>query len=440
VTRRTGSQSSTASSIRGRSIQLVAARRRRTLGHSRGFSIRSTNTSSITQSGGPDRPSRGPSDWLSWGIFILTSVLVLAGGILTLMSPADHRGHDFVGIPNLVLTLPFVLGSALVGAIVAAKRPANPVGWLLATCGVLVGLDGFARAYAIYGLFIQPGSLPFAPLVAWINAWTWQLTFGLMLAVIPLIFPNGRPPSRAWRPVVGLALGFVVVWTLGAAFGPRTIYLDWRSDYTLANPFGQPYLTGWWLIVAGEGAGPVAALAATIAAVALTSRLIGSEGEERLQLKWIAFAAGVSATGAVLIGAMGAWTGGFAIVALGLTALPIAAGVAILKNRLFDIDVIISNALTYATLTALLAGLYGGLTVLVQRMSVLASGQQSDVTLILAAVIAGMAFTPVKNRLQAWVDQRFKSANAAGHAPASASSVADLAAELARLRAKVDAL
>jgi hypothetical protein len=171
--------------------------------------------------------------------------------------------------------------------------------------------------------------------------------------------------------------------------------------------------------MAGERAGPPVALGATIGAVGLVSRLIGSTGEERQQLKWIAFAAGVSATGAVLVGAMGAWTGGFALVAFGLTVLPLAAGIAILKNRLFDIDVIISNSLTYVALTALLAGLYGGVTVLVQRMSVLVSGQQSDATVIVGAVIAGIAFTPVKNWLQAVVDQRFKSANAANHAPAS---------------------
>jgi hypothetical protein len=197
---------------------------------------------------------------------------------------------------------------------------------------------------------------------------------------------------------------------------------------------------GWWLIIAGERVGPPVALAATIGAVALFSRLIGSRGEERQQLKWIAFAAGVSATGAVLIGAMGAWNGGFALVALGLTALPLTAGIAILKNRLFDIDVIISNALTYAMLTALVAGLYGGVTTLIQRLSVLVSGQQSDSTLMLATIIAAIAFTPVKNRLQALVDQRFKSAKAPNDAPASAATVAQLAAELARLRAKVDSL
>jgi hypothetical protein len=91
-------------------------------------------------------------------------------------------------------------------------------------------------------------------------------------------------------------------------------------------------------------------------------------------------------------------------------------------------------------LTALVAGLYGGVTTLIQRLSVLAAGQQSDGTLILAAVIAAIAFTPIKNRLQAVVDQRFKSANAANDAPASAATVAELAAELARLRAKVDSL
>ena len=423
----------------GRAIRYRA--RRGTNGHRRELRSRDANRSSIVRrvARGSDRAVRRslrPGDWLAWGSLLVTVLLVILGGILTLMSPADHRGQDFVGLPNIVLTLPFVLGNALVGAMVAAKRPANPVGWLLATCGVLVALDGLARAYAIYGLFLQPGSLPFAPLMAWVNAWTWQLTFGLTLAVIPLIFPNGRPPSRAWRPFVGLALAFVVVWTLGAAFGPRTIYIDWRSDYTLANPFGR---ADWWVIMSGR-AGPLVAIAATIGAAALVARLIGSRGEERQQLKWIAFAAGVSATGAVLVGALGAETEGFALVALGLTSLPLAAGIAILKNRLFDIDVIISNALTYAMLTAFLAGMYGGVTVLVQRLSVLVSGQQSDATLISAAVIAGVAFTPVKNGLQAVVDRRFKSGNSATDTHASAATLAELQSELGRLRAKIDRL
>ena len=283
----TGSQSPARDLIRDRAERHAPPReaaRGRRRGHHREFRRRDTNRSCMIQrpAGGSDtavgRPPRA-SDWLAWGIFALTGMLVLAGGILTLMSPADQRGQDFVGLPNLVLTLPFVLGNALVGAMVAAKRPANPVGWLLASCGVLVALDGLARAYAIYGLFLQPGSLPFAPLMAWVNAWTWQLVFGLMLAVIPLIFPNGRPPSRAWRPFVGLALAFVVAWTLGAAFGARTIYLDWRSDYTLANPFGR---TDWWVIMSA-GAGPLVAIAATIGAAALVARLIGSRGEERQQ-------------------------------------------------------------------------------------------------------------------------------------------------------------
>ena len=212
---------------------------------------------------------------LAWGIALLTVLLAVAGGVLTSSSPATGRAHDLLGVPDLVLTLPFVLGSATVGALVAARRPANPVGWLLATCGVLVGLDEFARAYAIYGLFSQPGALPAAALVAWLNAWTWQLTFGLMITIIPLIFPAGRPPSPGWGPLVWLAGAFVAAWTLSAAFGPGTIKLDWRSGYIVPNPLGQPNLAGWWALLAGERVGPPMAVAATISAAALLTRLMG---------------------------------------------------------------------------------------------------------------------------------------------------------------------
>src|SRR5919202_1182104 len=282
--------------------------------------------------------------------------------------------------------------------------------WLLTAVltlasGLLVGLDQFARAYAIHGVFIRPGSLPAATLVAWLNAWTWQLTFGLMLILLPLIFPTGRPPSRRWRPMVWLACAFVAAWTLSAAFGPRTIYLDWRFGYTLPNALGQPSLAGWWVVLAGDRVGPPLALAAIIGTGALLTRLIRARGDERRQLEWIAFAAGISAIGVVLIGAAGARMVGFALVAVGLTTL--------------------------------LAGLYGGVTTLIQRLSILFIGQQSDATLIVAAMIAAIAFTPVKNRLQAAVDQHFKSGGAQ-EALAPTATLAELAAEVARLRAKIE--
>lgn len=129
---------------------------------------------------------------------------------------------------------------------------------------------------------------------------------------------------------------------------------------------------------------------------------------------------------------------GFALVAVGLTALPLAAGIAILRHRLLDIDVLIGNALLCALLTAVVAGLYGGLTMLGQRLWVLAAGQQSDATLVMAAIVAGIAFTPVKNRLQGVVDRRFRSGAAPREAPASAAALAELSAEVARLRAKLE--
>ena len=379
-------------------------------------------------------------DWLAWSMLVLTLLLVGAGALLALISRSDDGGPELVGVRNVLLTSPFVLGNAVVGALIALRRSSNPLGWLMATCGLLVALDGFARTYAIQGMFIQPSSLPAVELVAWFNAWTWQLTFALMLVIIPLIFPTGRPPSPSWRPLLWLGIGFAVAWTLSAAFRPGTIYLDWRSDYSVTNPLAVTFLSGWWLILSDERAGPPVALAAAIGAGALIKRLVQARGEERQQLKWIVFAGAVSAAGAILVAATGAWTGGFALVALGLTALPIAAGIAILRSRLFDIDVIISNTLTYAMLTAFVAGLYGGVTTLVQRLSVLVTGQQSDSTLVIAAIVAAITFTPVKNSLQALVDRRFKSANVPKSNAATARSLAELSAEVARLRARVDRL
>jgi hypothetical protein len=378
--------------------------------------------------------------WGARGLWLLTAALTMASGLLQVSTRPEARGHDLLGLPDLLLSLPFVLGSATVGGLLAAKRPGNPVGWLLGTCGLLVSLDQFARAYAIYGLFVQPASLPGATLVAWLNAWTWQLTFGLMLILLPLIFPNGRPPWRTWHPVLWLACAFVAVWSLSAAFGPRTIYLDWRSGYALPNPLGQPGLPGWWLFLASERVGPLLALSALTGAGALAVRLISAGRDERRQLEWIVLAAGISALGVVLIGAIGAPMLGFALLALGLTALPLAAGIAILRHRLFDIEVIISNAVIYTLLTAFLAGLYGGVTTLIQRLSVAFVGQPSDATLVVAAMLAGIAFTPVKNRLQAVVDQHFKSGSSPDTAPVCAPTLAELSAEVARLRATIEPL
>jgi hypothetical protein len=276
-------------------------------------------------------------------MLLLTLILVGAGALIALNSRSDDGVPELVGVRNVLLTSPFVLGNAVVGVLIALRRSSNPLGWLMATCGLLVALDGFARTSAIQRMSIQPGSLPGVELVAWFNAWTWQLTFALMLVIIPLIFPTGRPPSPSWRPLLWLGIGFAAAWTLSAAFRPGTIYLDWRSEYSVTNPLGLTFLSGWWLMLSNERAGPPVALAAAIGAGALIKRVVHARGEERQQLKGIVFAGAVSAAGAILVAATGAWTGGFALVALGLTALPIAAGIAILRSRLFGVDVITSK-------------------------------------------------------------------------------------------------
>jgi hypothetical protein len=264
----------------------------------------------------------------------------------------------------------------------------------------------FCGEYAIYSLLGRPGSLPGGEAFAWVVSWLWVAHSGLF-AFLGLLFPDGRLPTPRWRPFAWLVVAAVVVGSVAAALSPGPI----DTLAPVRNPLGvegAPNLIGWVEVVV---------FALTLgAAASLFVRLRRARGVERQQIKWFAYAAAVLAVGAVvswvLSDAMGVgWLHrdvGFAAIMVGLAGLPIALGIAILRYRLHDIDLIINRTLVYGILTAVLAGVFEVSVVALQEvLLVVTHVEDSRLAYFATAMLMAAMFDPLKRRIDAFVERRF---------------------------------
>jgi hypothetical protein len=294
-----------------------------------------------------------------------------------------------------------------VGALVASRQPRNVIGWLLLSVGVPASLSGFVFGWAAYALFVNPGSLPAGEELAWLSTWTFIPPIFGSTALLILLFPEGRYPSRRWRVAGWLTIGAIVAAALGTALQPGR--LEEPPFERLENPFGLESAGG--LVEVVVTLGWIALVASIVVAVAaMVVRLRRSRGLERQQLKWIAAAAGLF--GAACVGAASSFAlgedqkWGQIAVLVAVALIPIAAGQAILRHRLYDIDVVVNRALVYGSLTALLAGSYFGLVLLFQlALEPLTEGNELAIAVSTLAVAA--LFRPARRRIQALVDRRF---------------------------------
>jgi PAS domain S-box-containing protein len=343
---------------------------------------------------------RTPTGWLAWLVCALTLALIVCAVALAILN-----GTDVFSLIYLVA----VALSALVGGVVATRRFANPVGWILLAGAVIFALQEFSLEYAIYGLVTNPFSLPLVRMMGWLASWIYVPGLLLLLSFLPLYFPDGRLVSSRWRWIAGLALVLAVVGPVSSAFlpGPGRV---WDIVYPLG-------IVALWPVsdLFDEVATVVYFGVVFASAVSLVVRFHRSVGEERQQIKWLAYAAS-ALTAWFLIDSL-IWVDSPILDevvrptmdGLLFASIPVAVGVAVLKYRLYNIDLIINRTLVYGTLTGILALVYLGSVVLLQDIFHALTGQeeQSQLAIVISTLAIAALFIPLRRRIQSFIDRRF---------------------------------
>ena len=362
-------------------------------------------------------PSRAA--WLAWSCVALYVALIVVSLVL------EFRFVGRVTLLDIWIVIALAASGA-VGALIVSKHPRHPIGWMFSATALLFGGQLFAREYAIQALAVAPGTLPFGQAMAWFGFWLEIPAVAVIVLFLPLLFPDGHLPSARWRPAAFVAATCVGVEVVVTMLAPGT-YVDYPS---IRNPIGLDQYRDIFDTIA-QVMQVVLLLIVAVGALALFSRVRGADADERQQIKWFAYAGGlVVATFIVDVIARfipSLLTVTDFVAGLTLTALPTAVGIAILRNRLYDIDLIINRTVVYVLLTAFLAGVYTASVALFQRMFVALTGQGSDIAIVMTLFVLATVFTPVKNTLQEKVDRRIKPTQShVAHTAARVSGIDDL--------------
>lgn len=340
---------------------------------------------------------------LGWTIWAITLVLDVVGVSLLIANRATPVPVSPIGYHGFwsFLSLAFAaLAYASVGALVAPRRPGNAIGWIFCGVGILAAAELLGAQYAIYGLLTEPGSLPRPELGAWVYEWTGFVAACVTATFVVMLFPDGKLLSRAWRPLPWLS-------GIGIAVGASCLAL-WPGPLLLSrfvnNPLGIAGAEETISMLGALGIGLVfSGIVFSMASLALRYQRAGLG--ERQQIKWIAYVAGVHAV-AWAVFAMFLNAAAPALVVLVASAIPIATGIAILRHRLYDIDLLIRRTVTYAATSAAIAlTFFAGILALQSLLRPLTAG--SDVAVTASTLVSFALFQPIRRRIQDAVNRRF---------------------------------
>jgi len=349
--------------------------------------------------------SHRTATWLAWSLCALSLALTALSLLLLALNRSDPNTHiyEYWQVDTLV-----PVSFSIIGAIVASRLPANPVGWLFCAAACVAAVDHFSAEYALYALLAQPTSLPAGEALAWLASWAWILYCGC-IALSLLLFPNGRPPSRRWRWLAWLSVFLTIAGAVWVAFSPGVI----GNLGSIRNPLGIEGLP--------SGFKPVQTIMLALLFVAALSTLVvrlrRARGIERQQIKWPAFTVVVVAGSSFLsdtaiseaIGLRWLEWAGYVIFIPALIGFPISIGIAIVRYRLYDIDILINRTLVYGALSATLALIYFGGVATTQAIFRALTGQQEQpqLAIVISTLLIAALFNPLRRRIQRFIDRRF---------------------------------
>ncbi len=329
--------------------------------------------------------------WTVWTISVASSAFGLL--LLYLNGSFAPFFDESLGVDAVV-----AVTYSTVGVVVASRRPENAVGWLFCTIGLLHGIAVFTGQYAAYALLTRPEALPAGVAAAWLGTWIWVPGVALNVTFLLLLFPYGRPPSPRWWPVAWLGASAAV---LGSAV---IAVLPW-DELNAGVPADNPLEIAGVLAFRSEIVvliGLSGAASTLLCVLSVIVRFRRARGEERQQLKWFAYAGGLYVLTIFVPHPMVA-----NLQLLTATFLPIAAGVAILRYHLYDIDILINRTLVYGALTAALALVYFGSVATLQYAFRAVTGGDSQLVIVASTLAIAALFGPLRRRIQAFIDRRF---------------------------------
>ena len=327
--------------------------------------------------------------WLAWALCTLTLMLTALNFLLIALNVSSNV-PAYVFWPELTS---IAVGYSVIGAIIASRLPNHPIGWICCAIGLIAAVDHFGGEYSLYALLALPHPLPGGEAMLWLQGWFWMLFIGLIVFLL-LLFPTGRLPSSRWR---------TFAWVSGAVIAAGVI---WSSVISPDVGFNVP-------------PSPVQLSVLLLGGVAAASVVVGRRGArrvERQQIKWLLYVGPIFFVASGLHigfyyfwlaeGSLGLWAS-YLLVIVGGLSVPTAIGVAILRYRLYEIDLIVNRTLVYGSLSAMLVALYFGGIVVLQRVFVALTGQQSTLAVVVSTFAIAALFNPLRRRVQGFVDRRF---------------------------------
>jgi len=326
--------------------------------------------------------------WIAWSVCAVILLILSSSLLLIILGWSTPLPRGLTPWRDQIVSVFGVLGAPILGGIVASRRPHNPYGWLWLGCGLSLALIQLSEPYSAYSLAVKPGSLP-APRAA--SGLLEGVGFVLAITLLPfllLLFPTGRLPSQRWKPVAWIVLA---AGATGVTFGP---FLSEDNGLIVA------------VVI-------VLIIASVLSALSLVVRYGRASGVERQQLKWFAVAAVLLCADPVadllgldsLFGHALLWT---LLDTVTLTGLYVAIGIAILRYRLYDIDIVINRTLVYGSLTALLVLVYLGGVATTQAIFRTLTGQerQPQLAVVVSTLAIAALFNPLRQRIQSFIDRR----------------------------------